>query len=59
MDVLRVLLDSQRFVGNCRLQALIDDTAARCCPAGEALADDDLELAAAGEPDAGQVSRDD
>ncbi len=49
---LRSLMDYQRFDGIAALQALIEDSLARWGAGGTALSDDDLELNAAGEPDA-------
>lgn len=52
---LRELFEYQRFAGNTRLQALLDDTCARWPGQGEALDDDMLDVAAAGEPGASRV----
>lgn len=48
MDELRLLFDYQRFARNPRLQRQLDSVAQRYL--GEALPDDALDVAAAGEP---------
>ncbi|MGN0996045.1 MAG: hypothetical protein ACI4PG_03980 [Candidatus Ventricola sp.] len=50
MDTLKELFEYQRFAANPRLQRQIDAVYQRVLAAGQALADDELELAAAGEP---------
>lgn len=49
MDTLKELFEYQRFAENPRLQRQIDAVARRVLATGQALADDELELAAAGE----------
>ena len=50
MDELRRLFDYQRFARNSRLQKQIDSVYRRYLSQGEALSDEELDLAAAGEP---------
>ena len=50
MDEIRVLFDYQRFAQNPRLQKQIDSVCRRYLSKEEALPDDALDVAAAGEP---------
>ena len=50
MDEIRALFDYQRFSQNPRLQRQIDSVYKRYLSQGEALSDDLLDVAAAGEP---------
>lgn len=49
MDTLKELFEYQRFAANPRLQRQIDAVVQRVLATGQALVDDELELAAAGE----------
>lgn len=50
MDEIRALFDYQRFSQNPRLQRQIDSVYKRYLSQGEAISDDLLDVAAAGEP---------
>lgn len=50
MDELRKLFDYQRFARNPRLQGQLDSVYRRYLAQGEALSDEELDMAAAGEP---------
>ena len=50
MDIVKELFDYQRFAENPRLQRQLDAVYDRYLAGGQALSDDELELAAAGEP---------
>lgn len=50
MEKLRMLFEYQRFAPNSRLRAKLDAVGARYFASGEELADDELDVAAAGEP---------
>lgn len=50
MDELRQLFDYQRFARNPRLQRQLDSVYRRYLSQGEALSDEALDVAAAGEP---------
>lgn len=50
MDKIRALFDYQRFARNPRLQKQIDSVYRRYLSQGEAVSDDELDVAAAGEP---------
>lgn len=51
MGIIMGSFDYQRFVGNSKLQAQIDDVYDRWLIKGKEIPDDELELSAAGEPD--------